>query len=67
MKLSNLTPVLNDLVAALDGSRVDGFELFSATREPRHPPPTDEPWGMREFHLVHPDRHTFRVSAESGH
>ncbi len=29
-------------------------------------PPTDEPWGMREFHLRHPDGHTFRVSAESG-
>jgi uncharacterized glyoxalase superfamily protein PhnB len=28
--------------------------------------PTDEPWGMREFHLRHPDGHTFRVSAESG-
>jgi uncharacterized glyoxalase superfamily protein PhnB len=29
-------------------------------------PPTDEPWGMREFHLRHPDGHTFRVSTESG-
>jgi uncharacterized glyoxalase superfamily protein PhnB len=29
-------------------------------------PPADEPWGMREFHLRHPDGHTFRVSAESG-
>jgi len=29
-------------------------------------PPTDEPWHMREFHLRHPDGHTFRVSAESG-
>jgi uncharacterized glyoxalase superfamily protein PhnB len=28
--------------------------------------PTDEPWGMREFHLRHPDGHTFRVSCESG-
>lgn len=26
-------------------------------------PPTNEPWGIREFHLVHPDGHTFRVSA----
>jgi catechol 2,3-dioxygenase-like lactoylglutathione lyase family enzyme len=25
-------------------------------------PPTNEPWGVREFHLVHPDGHTFRVS-----
>ena len=29
-------------------------------------PPTDESWGMCEFHLRHPDGHTFRVSTESG-
>jgi uncharacterized glyoxalase superfamily protein PhnB len=27
-------------------------------------PPTDEPWGIREFHFRHPDGHTFRVSCE---
>jgi catechol 2,3-dioxygenase-like lactoylglutathione lyase family enzyme len=26
-------------------------------------PPTDEPWGVREFHVRHPDGHMFRVSA----
>lgn len=26
-------------------------------------PPTDEPWGVREFHLRHPDGHMFRVSS----
>jgi uncharacterized glyoxalase superfamily protein PhnB len=26
-------------------------------------PPEDKPWGVREFHLRHPDGHTFRVSA----
>jgi len=26
-------------------------------------PPRNEPWGVREFHLRHPDGHTFRVSA----
>lgn len=26
-------------------------------------PPVDEPWGVREFHLRHPDGHTFRVGA----
>lgn len=26
-------------------------------------PPTDEPWNVREFHLRHPDGHTFRMSA----
>jgi hypothetical protein len=24
--------------------------------------PLKSPWGVREFHLVHPDGHTFRVS-----
>jgi hypothetical protein len=26
-------------------------------------PPTNEPWGVREFHLRHPDGHMFQVSA----
>ncbi len=26
-------------------------------------PPTNEPWGVREFHLRHPDGHMFRISA----
>jgi catechol 2,3-dioxygenase-like lactoylglutathione lyase family enzyme len=26
-------------------------------------PPTDEPWGVREFHVRHPDGHVFRISA----
>ena len=29
-------------------------------------PPTNEPWGVREFHLHHPDGHTFRVGAGTG-
>lgn len=29
-------------------------------------PPRDEPWGVREFHLRHPDGHTFRISAFAG-
>jgi len=29
-------------------------------------PPKDEPWGVREFHLRHPDGHMFRVSAGTG-
>ena len=29
-------------------------------------PPTDESWGVRECHIVHPDGHTFRVSASLG-
>ena len=26
-------------------------------------PPVDEPWGVHEFHLRHPDGHTFRIGA----
>jgi uncharacterized glyoxalase superfamily protein PhnB len=48
-----------DEVDALHARAVElGYEI---AREP-----TDEPWGMREFHLRHPDGHTFRVSCESG-
>jgi len=25
-------------------------------------PPTDEPWGVREMHVRHPDSHVFRIS-----
>ncbi len=25
-------------------------------------PPTDEPWGVREMHIRHPDGHIFRIS-----
>lgn len=28
--------------------------------------PRDQPWGIREFHLRHPDGHTFRVSGSLG-
>jgi uncharacterized glyoxalase superfamily protein PhnB len=28
-------------------------------------PPTEEPWGVLEYQLRHPDRHTFHVSAGS--
>ncbi len=29
-------------------------------------PPTDMPWGVREFHVRHPDGHVFRVSRGTG-
>jgi catechol 2,3-dioxygenase-like lactoylglutathione lyase family enzyme len=29
-------------------------------------PPTDEPWGVRECRIMHPDGHTFRISAGLG-
>ena len=27
-------------------------------------PPTDEPWGIREMHVRHPDGHVFRIGHE---
>jgi len=30
-------------------------------------PPTDEPWGVREMHVRHPDGHVFRISKSKGH
>lgn len=29
-------------------------------------PPTNEPWGVREFHVRHPDGHVFRISRGIG-
>ena len=29
-------------------------------------PPTDEPWGVREMHIRHPDGHVLRISKGSG-
>jgi catechol 2,3-dioxygenase-like lactoylglutathione lyase family enzyme len=29
-------------------------------------PPTDEPWGVREMHVRHPDGHVFRISKGRG-
>lgn len=29
-------------------------------------PPTDEPWGVREMHIRHPDGHVFRISQGTG-
>jgi catechol 2,3-dioxygenase-like lactoylglutathione lyase family enzyme len=30
-------------------------------------PPTDEPWGVREMHVRHPDGHVFRMSRGQEH
>ena len=30
-------------------------------------PPGGEPWGVREMHVVHPDRHVFRISQRYPH
>jgi hypothetical protein len=43
--------------AAVDEAHALAVELgYEVSR-----PPTDEPWRVREFHLRHPDGHTFRV------
>lgn len=47
--------------AAVDALHAKAVALgYEVTRAP-----TDEAWGVREFHLRHPDGHTFRVSAGS--
>jgi catechol 2,3-dioxygenase-like lactoylglutathione lyase family enzyme len=56
--MSWFLPSREELDAAYARARELGYEI---SLEPR-----DEPWGMREFHLRHPDGHIFRVSAESG-
>jgi catechol 2,3-dioxygenase-like lactoylglutathione lyase family enzyme len=48
--------------AAVDALYEDARRLgFITTCEPG-----DRPWGIREFHLRHPDGHMFRVSAGLG-
>ncbi|MCE9620033.1 MAG: VOC family protein [Planctomycetes bacterium] len=48
-----------DSIESLDALHVKAVELgYIVTM-----PPTDEPWGVREFHLRHPDGHMFRVSS----
>jgi catechol 2,3-dioxygenase-like lactoylglutathione lyase family enzyme len=47
-----------ELDAVYARARELGYEI---SREP-----ADEPWGVREFHLRHPDGHTFRVSCQGG-
>jgi predicted lactoylglutathione lyase len=56
--MSWFLPARADLDAAYARAVELGYEISQ--------PPTDEPWGMTEFHLRHPDGHVFRVGAESG-
>jgi uncharacterized glyoxalase superfamily protein PhnB len=44
-----------DVDAAWERAREQGVTV--------HGPPQDMPWNVREFHIRHPDGHTFRVSA----
>lgn len=52
---------------------IDGVESLDALHETATTlgytitmPPKNETWGVREFHLRHPDGHMFRVSAGLG-
>jgi uncharacterized glyoxalase superfamily protein PhnB len=46
-------------VAELDETHAKAIEAGAIVTMP----PTNKPWGIREFHLRHPDGHMFRVSA----
>ena len=47
---------------ALDAAHARVSELgYEVSRKP-----ADESWGIREFHLRHPDGHTFRIGCEIG-
>lgn len=48
-----------DSVAELDETHAKAIEAGAIVTMP----PTNKPWGIREFHLRHPDGHMFRVSA----
>jgi catechol 2,3-dioxygenase-like lactoylglutathione lyase family enzyme len=45
---------VDDVDAVHEHCRAQGIEVTY--------PPTDEPWGVREMHIRHPDGHVFRIS-----
>ena len=49
---------VDDVDAACRNCQEQGLEVTM--------PPTDEPWGVRETHVRHPDGHVFRISKEIG-
>ena len=48
-----------DSAAEVDAMHAQAVDLGYLITQP----PRDEPWGVREFHLRHPDGHMFRVGA----
>jgi predicted enzyme related to lactoylglutathione lyase len=50
---------VDDVDAIHERCRAEGLRVSK--------PPTDEPWGVREMHVVHPDGHTFRISQPAAH
>lgn len=64
MHAKGITPILN--VSDLQASFA-WFEKLGWTRGwDWGSPPTDEPWGVREMHVRHPDGHVFRISRGMG-
>jgi catechol 2,3-dioxygenase-like lactoylglutathione lyase family enzyme len=55
--MSWFLPSRQELDAAYARARELGYEI---SREPQ-----DEPWRIREFHVRHPDGHTFRIGCEN--
>jgi uncharacterized glyoxalase superfamily protein PhnB len=56
--MSWFLPNREELDAAYALARELGYEISLE--------PTDEPWGIREFHVQHPDGHRFRIGCASG-
>ena len=56
--MSWFLPSRDELDAAYARAQDLGYEIAME--------PTDEPWNVREFHLVHPDGHVFRVGCGTG-
>lgn len=54
MWMSWWMPSARDVDALYAAANERGYETVNA--------PRNEPWGVREFHLRHPDGHTFRIS-----
>jgi hypothetical protein len=59
-----VTPILNvsDIRVSIEWFEQMGWRELWVWRDD-DAAPTDEPWGVREFHLRHPDGHTFQVSS----
>jgi hypothetical protein len=54
-----MTVWVADVDAVYEVCQAEGLDVLR--------PPRDEPWGVRELHLRHPDGHVFRVSRGVGH
>jgi hypothetical protein len=55
MWMSVWLPTLADVDAAYERAKATGVTVLA--------PPINEPWGVRECRIMHPDGHVFRLSA----